>query len=89
MTLLDVEELSTYWTKHPPVHVLVAAYLGVGVEKKKSTLPPGFPPVLASDDGAIAEVASVLGMGDRSVYEGFAVQEIPRSFEDLKRLNGL
>jgi hypothetical protein len=30
MTLLDVEELCDYWKDHPPVHISVAAYLGIG-----------------------------------------------------------
>jgi len=30
MTLLDVEELTRYWVDHPPLHLMVAAYLGVG-----------------------------------------------------------
>jgi hypothetical protein len=30
MTLFQVDELTSYWTQHPPVHLLVAAYLGVG-----------------------------------------------------------
>jgi hypothetical protein len=28
MTLPQVEELLAYWHEHPPVHFLVAAYLG-------------------------------------------------------------
>ncbi len=30
MTLFDYEELCRYWAKNPPVHLMVAAYLGVG-----------------------------------------------------------
>ena len=30
MTLLDVEELTHYWIDHPPLHLMVAAYLGAG-----------------------------------------------------------
>jgi len=30
MTLFQIEELTSYWAQHPPVHLLVAAYLGVG-----------------------------------------------------------
>lgn len=30
MTLLDVEELTGYWIDHPPLHLMVAAYLGLG-----------------------------------------------------------
>ena len=29
MTVFDVDELCSYWSRHPPVHVLVAAFLGV------------------------------------------------------------
>jgi hypothetical protein len=28
MTLLDVAELGEYWAEHPPVHLLVAAFVG-------------------------------------------------------------
>jgi hypothetical protein len=38
MTLLDVEELTAYWADHPPLHILGAAYLGIG--KQKSTRMP-------------------------------------------------
>jgi hypothetical protein len=34
MTLLDVEELTAYWAEHPPLHMLVAAYLGLGKGKR-------------------------------------------------------
>ena len=33
MTLFQIEELTSYWAQHPPVHLLVAAYLGVGKNK--------------------------------------------------------
>jgi hypothetical protein len=29
MTVFDAEELCSYWSRHPPTHVLVAAFLGV------------------------------------------------------------
>jgi hypothetical protein len=38
MTLFQIEELTSYWAQHPPVHLLVAAYLGVG--KNKNALMP-------------------------------------------------
>jgi hypothetical protein len=28
MTLWDVKELGDYWAEHPPVHILVAAFVG-------------------------------------------------------------
>jgi hypothetical protein len=30
MTLPRFLALSRYWAKHPPVHLMVAAYLGIG-----------------------------------------------------------
>jgi hypothetical protein len=35
MTLFDFEELTAYWAEHPPVHILVGAYLGVGRHQRK------------------------------------------------------
>jgi hypothetical protein len=41
MTLLQVEELTSYWAQHPPLHLLVAAYIGVE-RRKHSSMPPAF-----------------------------------------------
>jgi hypothetical protein len=35
MTLFDFEELTAYWVEHPPVHILVGAYLGVGKHQRR------------------------------------------------------
>lgn len=35
MTLFDFEELTAYWVEHPPVHILVGTYLGVGKHQRK------------------------------------------------------
>jgi hypothetical protein len=39
MTLFQIEELTSYWAQHPPVHLLVAAYLGAG-KNKNPRMPP-------------------------------------------------
>ena len=39
MTLLDFEELAAYWAEHPPLHLLMAAYLGVDKPKKRELNP--------------------------------------------------
>jgi hypothetical protein len=39
MTLFQIEELTSYWAQYPPVHLLVAAYLGVG-KSKSVRMPP-------------------------------------------------
>jgi hypothetical protein len=39
MDLTDVNELLEYWEKVPPLHIMVAGYLGVGKKKEeKSTM---------------------------------------------------
>jgi hypothetical protein len=38
MTLIQIEELTCYWAQHPPPHLLIAAYLGIG--KNKNALSP-------------------------------------------------
>ena len=35
MTLFEVEELTRYWIDHPPLHLMVAAYLGLGKGNRK------------------------------------------------------
>lgn len=41
LTLQDVEELATYWTEYPPLHLSVGAWLGSRAERKRPTLPGG------------------------------------------------
>jgi hypothetical protein len=41
MTLFDVEELTRYWIDHPPLHLMIAAYLGVGKEQRERATRPG------------------------------------------------
>jgi hypothetical protein len=69
MTLFHIEELTSYWAKHPPVHLLVAAYLGVG-KNKIAQLPPtsmgrGHQP--SSDSSSLlAQLGPGFGAGDVS-----------------------
>lgn len=35
----DVEDIGDYLSKHPPVHLMVASYLGVGTAEKKRATP--------------------------------------------------
>jgi hypothetical protein len=34
MTLFQVEELTSYWVRHPPLHLLIGAHLGIGQNKE-------------------------------------------------------
>jgi len=67
MTLFQVDELTSYWTRYPPLHLLIAAYLGVGRDKHQRP-----PPVSAraaqrpsSDAGSmLAQLGPGFGAGD-------------------------
>lgn len=82
MTLLDFEELSAYWVEHPPVHILVAAYLGLGSKKisghgasvAKGKTNPDFGAMLAGL-GA--------GFSPRDVHAELGPAEL--DFEELRR----
>jgi hypothetical protein len=67
MTLFHIEELTSYWAEHPPVHLLVAAYLGVG-KNKDARLPPtsmGRGPRPSSDSSSLlAQLGPGFGGGD-------------------------
>jgi hypothetical protein len=83
MTLLDVEELTRYWINHPPLHLIVAAYLGVGKRSRFGSLAPA-PPVKPEnlDIGAVlAELGSGFAGGD--VHLGLA--PVVLDFAELKR----
>jgi len=89
MTLLDFEELAAYWAEHPPVHILVAAYLDAG-RAKRARIPLDTPQErssgpgsgAASDAGSIlAELGSGFGSGD--VHAGLA--PVVLDFNELRR----
>jgi hypothetical protein len=67
MTLFDFEELTAYWVEHPPVHILVGAYLGIGKHQRKRASAAGSNP--GSDIQALlAELGP--GFGARDVHAG-------------------
>jgi hypothetical protein len=62
MTLLDVEELTRYWIEHPPVHLMVGAYLGLGKRRQRhpaSSLEPQTP--TSGPKPGVAELLLQLG----------------------------
>jgi hypothetical protein len=89
MTLLDVEELTAYWAEHPPLHMLAAAYLGLGKEKRPRKLsePSGeastrFGQKTGSDiTSLLAELGPGFGTGD--VHAGLAPAVL--DFAELRR----
>jgi hypothetical protein len=73
MTLFDFEELTTYWAEHPPLHILVGAYFGMGKDKP-TRMPSTFAQSrrrIGSDPEAIlAELGPGFNAGD--VHAGLA-----------------
>jgi hypothetical protein len=60
MTLFEVEELTSYWAEHPPLHLLVAAYLRPGSAKRSSVSTSSG----ALPHGGSSDVTSILtGLG--------------------------
>ncbi len=84
MTLLQVEELASYWAEHPPLHLLFGAYLGVGKDTQKR-----LPQTPARRTGrAAAEPGSVLaglgpGFGAGDVHAG--LMPVVLDFAELRR----
>ncbi len=86
MTLLDVEELTRYWIDHPPLHLMAAAYLGIGKgncnrTKSRST-------AVSPQKGRNVEVAHLLAelgpsFTGSDVHKGLA--PVVLDFAELKR----
>ena len=66
MTLFDFEELTRYWAEHPPLHILVGAYLGVGKHRRPTVSDPAKSRGAASSnlDAVLAELGPGFGAGD-------------------------
>jgi hypothetical protein len=67
MTLFQVEELTSYWAQYPPLHLLVAAYLGVGKDKHPRVAPTsmGREQRPSADAGSmLAQLGPGFGAGD-------------------------
>jgi hypothetical protein len=84
MTLFDFEELAAYWAEHPPLNILVGAYLGVGNHRRKGESPaPQSQRTAADPDMAalLAELGPGFGAGD--VHAGLA--PVVLDFSELQR----
>ena len=71
MTLLDVEELMEYWADHPPTHILLAAFLGVGWGKQQ-------PDQAAAPQEMLARLGPSFHAGDVHAGLGAAVLNIAK-----------
>jgi hypothetical protein len=84
MTLFDFEELTAYWVEHPPVHILVGAYLGVGKHQRRRIPPAGSNPRRETGSelqALLAELGPGFGTGD--VHAG--LPGVVLDFAELRR----
>jgi len=88
MTLFDFEELTAYWAEHPPLHILVAAYLGIGKNKRQRTsssaLPRSGRPAGSDLQSMLTELGPGFGVGD--VHAGLA--PVVLDFAESRRWTG-
>jgi hypothetical protein len=89
MTLLDVEELTRYWIDHPPLHLMAAAYLGIGKGNSKRTNSRST--AVSARNGKNADVGPLLAelglsFTGSDVHTGLA--PVVLDFAELKRESG-
>ena len=84
MTLFDFEELTAYWVEHPPVHIMVGAYLGVGKRQRKPIPSAGSRPGRAPSSDLQTILAEFgPGFGADDVHAG--LPGVVLDFSELRR----
>lgn len=84
MTLFQVEELTAYWAEHPPVHLLVAAYLGISKEQHQRKPPAWITQGSSADSDLTAVLAQLgVGFGPADIHTGLA--PVVLDFTELQR----
>jgi len=84
MTLFDFEELTAYWVEHPPVHILVGAYLGVG-RHQRSQIPSADPSPGRAASSDLQGLLAELGPGFRAGDVHAGLLGVVLDFAELRR----
>ncbi len=84
MTLFDVEELTKYWAEHPPLHILIAAYLGAGNQQRRPTR-PSLDDSRSSGGSNPEEVLAELGSGFQAGDVHAGLTPVVLDFAALRR----
>lgn len=86
MTLFDVEELTRYWIDHPPLHLMVSAYLGVGKARRRDAASPGVQGVEACSPGAnVGQLLAELGPAFTNCDVHTGLHPVVLDFAELRR----
>jgi hypothetical protein len=86
MTIHDVEELTRYWIDHPPLHLLIAAYLDIGatwrggVSGRKANIPP-----TRESKAHIGQILAELGSGFATGDVQAGLDPVVLDFTELQR----
>jgi len=85
MTLFDVEELTRYWTEHPPLHLTIAAYLGAGRQRRPARSAGPATPVISPGNRDVGQLLAELGPGfaGGDVHRGLS--EVVLNFAELRQ----
>ena len=79
MTLFQVEELCEYWHQHPPVHLLVAGFMGVKPEPRVAEqVVPGLPEQTLPVTRVLAAIPGLEPGADDPFVPVFDVAELMR-----------
>jgi len=81
MTLFDFEELTKYWAEHPPLHIMVAAYLGAG----KQPTGPSLDDSRNAEGSNPEEVRAELGPGFPTGDVHAGLRPVVLDFAELRR----
>ena len=84
MTLFDFEELTKYWAEHPPLHILVGAYLGAGKQQRRGT-GPRLDSSRNTAGSNPAEVLAELGPGFHTGDVHAGLMPVVLDFAELRR----
>lgn len=84
MTLFEVEELTSYWAQHPPLHLLVAAFLGTG-KNKWAQLPPMSAGRVQRPSSEVGSILPQLGPGFSAGDVHAGLSPVVLDFAELSR----
>lgn len=86
MTLLDVEELASYWIDNPPSHLMIAAYLGIGKKRsKRASVLPETAAGMSASSGEVGHILAELGPSFASGDVHAGMSPVVLDFGELRR----
>jgi hypothetical protein len=86
MTLFDLEELTHYWINHPPLHLMMAAYLGIRRERPRRAASSDMQAKIGlGPHGNVGQLLAELGPAFASGDVHAGLHPVVLDFTDLRR----